>query len=313
MEILNNHAPMKTKYVRANNGPFMNKILSKAIMTRSRLRNIFLKNPNYINKIKYNKYRNYCVNLLRKEKMKYYNNIDLKLITDNKQFWKTVKPLFSDKNNMSRKITLIDEGDEIISNDGHVAEIMNVFFANAVLKLGIKGFETDLNINDANDDNIINIINKYKNHPSIIKIKEKVKTNEKFSFSVSNKEEIEIEIHKLNTNKPTTFNNIPAKLLVDNGDICSYYINEIYNESVLSSNFPGPLKMADITPAHKKGDTSKKENYRPVSILPSISKIFERNMYDQIYRYMNNHLSNYLCGFRKGYSTQYCLIAMLEK
>ena len=68
MDLLNKHAPMKTKYVRANNSPFMNKILSKAIMTRSRLRNKFLKNPTEINKINYSKQRNYCVNLLRREK-----------------------------------------------------------------------------------------------------------------------------------------------------------------------------------------------------------------------------------------------------
>ena len=89
-------------------------------------------------------------------------------------------------------------------------------------------------------------------------------------------------------------------------------MNYIYNEFIQNSNFPLPLKKADITPAHKKNETTNKENYRPVSILPSISKDFERNMYDQIYMYMNKHLSNYLCGFRKGYSTQYCLIVMLE-
>ena len=84
MELLNKHAPMKTKYVRANNAPFMNKKLSKAIMTRSRLRNKLLKNPDEVNKRNYNKQRNYCVNLLRKEKNNYFNNIDLKLLTDNK-------------------------------------------------------------------------------------------------------------------------------------------------------------------------------------------------------------------------------------
>ena len=108
---------------------------------------------------------------------------------------------------------------------------------------------------------------------------------------------MESEIHKLNTNKPTTFNNIPAKILVENSDICSRFVSNIYNESILKSNFPVPLKKADITPVHKKGDTSTKENYRPVSILPSISKIFERKMHDQISLYMNKYLSGYLCGF----------------
>ena len=56
-----------------------------------------------------------------------------------------------------------------------------------------------------------------------------------------------------------------------------------------------------------------KDNYRPISILPAVSKVFEKIMYDQIEIYMNTHLSDYLCGFRKGYSTQYCLLSMLEK
>ena len=63
-------------------------------MTRSRFRNKFLRNPTKLNKIKYNKQRNYCVNILRNEKNKYYNSLDIKLITDNKQFWKTMKPFF---------------------------------------------------------------------------------------------------------------------------------------------------------------------------------------------------------------------------
>ena len=180
MELLNKHAPMKVKYVRANNAPFMNKILAKAIMTRSRLKNKFLKNPTDINKSNYNRHRNYCVNLFRKEKKKYYNDIDLKLLTENKLFWKTIKPMFSDKHNICRKITLIDN-DEIISNDVIVAETMNDFFSNAVAELDIKGYDTDFSPNIVND-NISNIINKFKNHPSILSIKERVDITETFTF-----------------------------------------------------------------------------------------------------------------------------------
>ena len=85
------------------------------------------------------------------------------------------------------------------------------------------------------------------------------------------------------------------------------------NESISNVAFPDSLKLADITPAHKKEERTKKNNYRPVSILPSISKIFERKMYDQISLYINKYLSPYLCGFRKGYSTQHCLTVMLER
>ena len=85
-------------------------------MKRSRLRNKYLKNPTEISKITYTKYRNYCVNLFKKEKRKYYGNLDPKLIIDNKTFWKTVKPLFSETQKDSRNITLI-ENEEIISDE----------------------------------------------------------------------------------------------------------------------------------------------------------------------------------------------------
>ena len=84
--LLSKFAPLRTKYLRANNQPFMNKTLSKAICNRSRLGNIFLMNPNNESKQSYDKYRNYCTNLLRREKKKYYSNLDPKLINDNKRF-----------------------------------------------------------------------------------------------------------------------------------------------------------------------------------------------------------------------------------
>ena len=68
LKTLNKHAPMKKTFVRANNTNFITKKFSKAIMNRSRFRNKFLKNTNDENKAKYNKQRNYCVNLLRREK-----------------------------------------------------------------------------------------------------------------------------------------------------------------------------------------------------------------------------------------------------
>ena len=68
MELLNRYAPIKIKYIRANNAPFMTKLLSKAIMNRSRLTNKFIKDPSKDNEHKYKKQRNYCVNLVNREK-----------------------------------------------------------------------------------------------------------------------------------------------------------------------------------------------------------------------------------------------------
>ena len=69
----------------------------------------------------------------------------------------------------------------------------------------------------------------------------------------------------------------------------------------------------DVTPAFKKEDPSLLKNYRPVSVLAVVSKIYERIMLKQILEYIDKHLSLYLCGYSKGCSTQTTLISMLEK
>ena len=68
-----------------------------------------------------------------------------------------------------------------------------------------------------------------------------------------------------------------------------------------------------MTPVFKKEDASLLKNYRPVSVLPVVSKIYERIIQKEILEYIDKHLSPHLCGYRKGYSTQTALTSMLEK
>ena len=85
------------------------------------------------------------------------------------------------------------------------------------------------------------------------------------------------------------------------------------NEIVTGKNFPDQLKLADIIPIHKKYENFLPKNYRPVSVLPIVSKIFERLMHNQMNAYITKYLSPYLCGYRKGYNPQYALVTMIEK
>ena len=73
------------------------------------------------------------------------------------------------------------------------------------------------------------------------------------------------------------------------------------------------MKYADITPIHKKDDKTDKTNYRPISILPNLSKVYERLMYNQISPYFDSLSSKFQCGFRKGFNAQHCLLTMVEK
>ena len=79
------------------------------------------------------------------------------------------------------------------------------------------------------------------------------------------------------------------------------------------ATFPTSIKYTDVIPIHKKDDKTHKENYRPISILHNLSKIYERLMYNQIYPYFDTLLSKFQCGFQKGFNAQHCLLAMIKK
>ena len=84
------------------------------------------------------------------------------------------------------------------------------------------------------------------------------------------------------------------------------------NGALSQGIFPDSLKLANITPVHKKGETTDKENYRPVSVLPLFSKIFEKAIYDQLSQYLEKYLNSLLCGFRKAHSSQHALFKLLQ-
>ena len=73
------------------------------------------------------------------------------------------------------------------------------------------------------------------------------------------------------------------------------------------------MKSANITPVFKKNDRTDKSNYRPVSILPNLSKVFERCIYKQLSAYFDGILSKQQCGFRKGFNAQPSLLKLFEK
>ena len=88
---------MKKKIQRFSNSPFVTKQLRKAIMHRSRFKNVFNKNHTPKTWDTYKNQRNFCVNFLGKTKKEYFENINVKDVNNNKKFWKTIKPFFSNK------------------------------------------------------------------------------------------------------------------------------------------------------------------------------------------------------------------------
>ena len=97
-------------------------------------------------------------------------------------------------------------------------------------------------------------------------------------------------------------------MLQRNADITTFF-----NECIGQCNFPFALKHANITPMFKKGYIGTKDNYRPVSILPNMSKIFEKLQCKLITLFMKYFLSKFQCGFRKGFRVQHCTERKVSK
>ena len=112
--------------------------------------------------------------------------------------------------------------------------------------------------------------------------------------------------------KVTRKGDIPAKVLKDSLSVYTEELTTIISNCLKDSLFPNELKLDDVSPVFKEDDDLNKENYRPVSILSHMSKVFERIFYKQIDLFMASKFSAFLCGFRKNHNSQYSLLKLIE-
>ena len=231
---------------------------------------------------------------------------------DTKRFKKTVKPPLSDKIKSSEKITLVNE-EKMSTNADETAKILNSLFSNVVKDLKILKFK-DIDFSaECISHRALKPITKFRNRPKCtcyypVDTECKFNVHKTFrrrpgrlslSFSKVSVDDVLKEINKLGDRKVIQSTDIPVKILKQNADIIGSYIFHFLDVYIDKGTFPSALKHANITSVFK-------ENYRPVSILTGISKIFEKLLCNQITPFVDQ----FLCGFRKGLNTQHCLLAM---
>ena len=180
--MFNKHVPIKRKYICANEAPFMTKELHKAIMKRFKLRNKFLKSKTFSDKKAYTSQHNFRKKLQRNTKRTYFNNLDIKKVTDNRTFWKTVVPLFSNKFLRNEKINLTEKNG-IISTNRELSRVFSNFFSKAVKELKIPSISNVMH--DESNDSLKEALSYFENHPSIVYIKRKG-FDTRFTFKETN-------------------------------------------------------------------------------------------------------------------------------
>ena len=199
-------------------------------------------------------------------KRNFYNNLNVNKITDNRSFWKTVKSSFTEKTLKDGKIVLVED-DTTFSVENEIAEIFRSY---------LDGIVDGLNTEHSGPT--LNAIKTFEKHPSIIKIKE-LNSGCRFSFENVSLEDVKKVTRELDITKASQLLDIPTKIIKQNADSFSEFFFVNINHSTNNNTFPEQLKLADVKPIFKKNLRTDKENYKPVSILPNMSKICEKCLY----------------------------------
>jgi len=289
-ELYCNTFPLKIKYISIKRlkNPWITRYVMSSIKYKSKLFKSYK-----LGFTPLTVYKSFCrshKSLIRQSKSRHYN----KIFTDNKNniknTWKILNDLLN--KNCNRKViqgVLIN--DLIVNEEQIIANEFNTYFSNIATSL-----DSEIPASNVSPCNFINF-----------------NVGDSFFLSPSDSFEIVDIINALKKTR-SDVNMIPVRILCKVSNILSVHISDLINYSFSCGSFPDSLKIAHIIPIHKHDDRTNIENYRPISILPTLSKIFERCMVNRLLSYIDryNIISDNQFGFLKGKSTGDAILSFVN-
>ena len=273
--------PVKVKYVSNKRlcKPWLSSAILKSIKTKSQYFKLF--KLGLISAELNKTYRNRLNSTIRAAKQAYYNKAFTDCRNDIRGTWKLIKKLLS-KNSKSRNVKSLLINNNVIVDNNCIAEHFNNYFSSIAQTL---------------DERI-----PHTNVSAFRQVSENMQSS--LFFSPTTPGEISLIIKQMK-NSSNNINQIPTRILKQITDIISEPISKIVNRSMECGVFPDSLKVAKIVPIYKSGDTQIVSNYRPIAILPWLSKIFEKCISTKIMNFLIkfNIISLNQFGFLKGKST----------
>jgi hypothetical protein len=262
--------------------PWITQGLLRCIRNRNNMQKSCRSNPdNIVLKITYKRYRNYCNNIIRKLKHKYEKEQLTKASRNPRKIWKAINTIANRKQDKVENTELL----HIRNSPSDSVNAVNQYFSD----IGKALAEVILSQNSQ--------FSAVSNKPAT--------TVNSFVLFETDPSEVSRILFNLKTSSAPGWDNIPTQFLKLANDtlvpIISHLANLCFNQGV----FPNALKQAVITPVYKSGNRDNVSNYRPISVLPSISKIIEKIINNRLINYLDkfNLLSNAQYGFRRGIST----------
>lgn len=283
--VCNRHAPVKKRRVNGSLPEWIN----KDYVQLSKDRDYFFSKAHKTNDpqdwVIAKSLRNKVNNLGRSLKRTYCTNAISNNINNSHKLWSTIKKLLP-TNKVSVKSVYNHSTDDYTTCDKDTANQFNNYFTSIGNSLANKFNNTGRNIDKSNS------------------------VDSTFQFDIITDDYIFDKICQLSNNKSPGLDGFQVKLLKLAAPIICKPLAYICNLSLATSTFPHEWKQAKVTPIFKDGDRSDVSNYRPISVLSTVSKIIERAVHDQLYSYLteNNILHPSQSGFRSGHSTNTALL-----
>lgn len=249
----------------------------------------------------YRKTRNSVTKLKAKSMNNYFNSKCNKAANKKPAtFWNTIKPFISNKCKTGNACTMLNINGTVCNDPYLISEEFNDYFRNIVKSICREPPITQ-------EDTLNDICLKYSMHGSVENIKAQQFPPNAFYFNEVNENSVLKLLNSLDGSKSTGHDNIPVSLIKDAAEELSIPTTYLVNSSIRLSKFPIGLKMSEISPIYKCNDSLERDNYRPVNVLPGLSKIVEKVYYEQMYAFFSDILSTYLAAFRKKYGCHHVL------
>ena len=291
VSIADKHAPLKKKRVRGVKCPWMTDSLKKQMFDRDKQKKIAIKTPTQPNWDKYKCAKNKTNNAIKSAKTNFYNSYFNENRRDIRKTWKGVNDLLGKASQTTTRISELKTNTNTYTSPKDIALELNNHFSSIGISLASVVPETSCNYQDF-----------------------LLPTNHKFCLTPTSIEEVSKLLEALPTRKATGLDNISSRLLKEATPVIAPSLTNIINLSLSTGVFPDKWKYAKVFPIFKEGERSDPNNYRPISVLPVVSKLIERIVFRQLYSYFNqnNLLNESQSGFRPLHSTETALLEITD-
>lgn len=294
-ETTNKLAPSKTMRIRGTQTPWLTREISSLIRSRNKAKKKAVKSKLDSDWTHFKSLRNKVNRLIEKSKRSYYSDLIAQNANDSSNLWATIKKILPTKACASIKELVLDN--VTFSRNKDIATAFNTFFTTVGER--IKGSVTSC---------IHSFLSSADDPTSSAET-----TIKDFQFENISADFVRKALSSLRVKKASGMT-IPTRLLKDGAEILAGPLAFIYNLSLKSGSIPTEWKSATVTPIHKGDKTCDPTNYRPISVLPAVMKIFEKAVHRQLYDHLlqNDILSPCQSGFRQHHSTSTALVDLTD-